>query len=206
MLYLVTNRHIANKDFFNIIEESIKGGIDKIILREKDLCTTKLLELSIEVKKITDKYNIPLIINSNLKVAQEINAYGFHCGYEDFISNKYKYDGVIGVSIHSIDEAIICEKKGANYVLAGHIFETNCKKGLPPKGLNFINELKKTISIPIIGIGGINETNINMILNTKISGVAVMSHIMASMNPYIDTKILKNHIQLIFGGDNHEQF
>ncbi len=194
LLYLVTNRHIAEKNFLKIIESAVAGGVDRVILREKDLDYGELLQLSKQVKYITDKYNTPLIINSNMDVAKNIKTYGFHCGFKDFINNKYKYSGILGVSIHSIQEAIISENFGADYVLAGHIFNTKCKKGLPPKGLDFLKELKKNISIPIIAIGGINEKNARKIINAGAMGVAVMSYIMQSKNPYYSAKIISSII------------
>jgi thiamine-phosphate diphosphorylase len=195
MLYLVTNRHIAKGDFFNIIKEAVAGGVDRVVLREKDLDFEELLQLAKYVKHITDEYDIPLIINSNIDVAKNIEAYGFHCGFQDFINNKYKYDGIVGVSIHSVEEGIECEKLGADYILAGHIFETECKKGLPPRGLSFLEELKNNVSIPIVGIGGIDEKNVRKVIDTGAVGVAVMSYIMQSKDPYSSAKVLKSSIK-----------
>lgn len=194
MLYLVTNRYIANKKFLEIIEEAVVGGVDRVILREKDLGFNDLFNLSKAVKKITDKYDVPLIINGNIEVARKVNAYGFQCGFKDFICNDYKYSEVIGVSIHSVDEGIVCEEKGVSYVLAGHIFETDCKRGLAPRGLNFLKELKENVSVPIVAIGGIDEKNANIVLDTGVAGVAVMSYIMGSMEPYKQVRLLKSNI------------
>jgi thiamine-phosphate diphosphorylase len=183
VLYLVTNRKLVeNNDFYGVINESVKHGVDAVILREKDLEVDELYELASNTKKITDKYNTPLIINSNINVAKKISAYGIHLSFNYFINNKIEYDGKIGVSVHNLEEAIMCEKLGADYILAGHIFPTDCKKNLAPRGLDFLENIRKNISIPLIAIGGINEYNIKDIYNVGADGAAVMSLIMQSTN------------------------
>lgn len=194
MLYLVTNRHIVRGNFLKNIESAVAGGVDRVILREKDLEYKELFLLSKYVKTITDRYDIPLIINGNIDVAEKTGTYGFHCGFQDFIENKYKYDGVLGVSIHSVEEAIKCEQLGVDYILAGHIFETECKKGLPPRGIEFLKELKENVSIPIVAIGGIDEKNAKQIMKVGVEDIAIMSYIMQSEDPYSSAKVLKNAI------------
>lgn len=195
MLYLVTNRKIKikSKNYIDIIEDSIKGGVDKVILREKDLRHKELLELANRVKKVTDKYNTHLIINGNIDVAKKIDAYGYHCGFYDYIKspNRYKIEGV---SIHSVDEAIEAEKLGADYILAGHIFKTDCKKGLEARGISFLRKLKSNVDIPIIAIGGICPANIQSIKEVGVKNIAVMSYIMTSNDSYCLAKRLKEKL------------
>ncbi|WP_132996136.1 thiamine phosphate synthase [Sporanaerobacter acetigenes] len=196
MLYLVTNRHIVRGNFLKNIENALAGGVDRVILREKDLECKELFLLSKYVKVITDRYDVPLIINGNIDVAEKTGAYGFHCEFQDFIENKYKYDGVLGVSIHSIEEGVKCEQLGADYILAGHIFETECKKGLPPRGIEFLKELKENVSIPIVAIEGIDAKNEKKVIKMGMEDIAVMSYIMKSKDPYYSAKVLKSTIEM----------
>lgn len=181
MIYLVTNRHIVNGDFYTKIKEACISGVDCIILREKDLDYDKYLDLAIKVKSITDKYNIPLIINGNIDVANNIDSYGYHCSFKSIIkeTKAYKYQGV---SVHSLKEAILAEEYGADYLLVGHIFKTECKKGLDPRGVNFIKEIIENVSIPVIAIGGINKNTVSKLYSNNIFNIAIMSGIMSSSN------------------------
>lgn len=185
MIYVVTNRNLIKKDsIYNVVENVVKNGADGIILREKDLSYASLLSMSKKIKSITDKYNVPLIINGNIDIALNIKAFGFHTNYEIFKKIKFKnniYEKLkIGVSVHSIEEAKKAESLGANYLLAGHIFETDCKKGLKGRGLEFIKEMHKNILIPIIAIGGINCSNLKDVLSNGACGAAIMSSAMTN--------------------------
>ena len=158
-----------------------------LTLREKDLDKNKYLNLVKKIYPICKKYGIDLILHQNydLNLDEKYNIEGIHLSYEIFKSlnknirekliKKYKR---IGVSIHSLEEAKDVENLGATYVVAGHIFETDCKKGLEPRGLNFIKELSSILTIPIFAIGGINEENSNLVLNSGAFGVCMMSSLM----------------------------
>jgi thiamine-phosphate diphosphorylase len=189
MLYLITNRNLTcGKDFYSIIDEAIKGGISTIILREKDLSYEQLLIMAKKLKNIIGSRNVKLIINSNLQVAKEVEAYGFHLSFEKFIKMKLSFKGIIGVSVHSLEESIAAEKQGADYLLLGHIFETDCKKDLPPRGIELIKSIKKNVTIPIIALGGISPENILKVMESGADGAAVMSTIMKAADPFIVTK------------------
>lgn len=203
-IFIVTNRHLIEKgNIYDVIEKCAANGADGVILREKDLSYDCLKKMAEGIKNITDKYNIPLIINGNIDVAKNVNAYGFHTGVDglrrmspmsQFISKHEEKEGlecifadfrrreydsqklVLGVSVHSSDEAIEAEKLGANYIIAGHIFETECKPGLKARGIEFIQKVCESVKIPVIAIGGITPNNLNEVLNTKVFGVAVMSY------------------------------
>lgn len=189
MLYLITNRNLASgNDFYRIIDEAINGGISAIILREKDLSYEELLAMAKKVKKIIGTRDVKLIINSSLEVAKEVEAYGFHLNFKKFIETKLCFKGIIGVSVHSLEEAIAAEKQGADYLLLGHIFETDCKKGLPPRGIDLIKTIKRNVNIPIIALGGINPKNILQVMEANADGAAVMSTIMQAEDPCTVTK------------------
>lgn len=195
MLYLITNRKLAyNKDFYRIIVEAIKGGISAIILREKDLPYEELLTIAKKVKEIIGTRDVKLIINSNLQVAKDVEACGFHISFEQFIKSKLSFNGIIGVSVHSLEEAVEAEKQGADYLLLGHIFQTDCKKGLPPKGIELIKDIKNKVTIPIIALGGIKPENILPVMEAGAAGAAVMSTIMEAKDPYTLTNQYTNKL------------
>ncbi|WFD12387.1 thiamine phosphate synthase [Tepidibacter hydrothermalis] len=192
MLHLVTNRKlIPDGNIFRVIEECVNAGIDSIILREKDLSYDELYNIAKEIKLIADKKSVPLIINGTLDVARDLKCHGFHTGFNCIKNKLPDFDGIIGVSIHSVEEAIQAQNLGANYIIAGHIFPTDCKKGLEPRGTDFIKKIKQNVEIPIICIGGINETNIKKVYESGSNGVAVMSSIMKSDNIYNTVHNLK---------------
>lgn len=183
-IYVVTNRHLIEQssNLCEVIEKCAFKGADGVILREKDLEYEALKHLGKKIKVITDKYNIPLIINGNIKVALDINAYGFHTGFENFKNMKINENIckkiAVGVSVHRAEEAMEAEKLGASYLLAGHIFETDCKLGLKGRGVEFLEKICESVTIPVIAIGGIKEDNIKKVLNAKAYGVAIMSSAM----------------------------
>ena len=197
-LNIITNRKLCeNENLERQIEKIFSAYEKKIILknfeivtltlREKDLDKNEYLNLVEKIYPICKKYGIDLILHQNydLNLDKKYKIGGFHLSYEIFKSlnknirekliKKYKR---IGVSIHSLEEAKDVENLGATYVVAGHIFETDCKKALEPRGLNFIKELSSILTIPIFAIGGINEENSSLVLNSGAFGVCMMSSLM----------------------------
>lgn len=187
MLYLVTDRKIAKKDFYHIVEESVAGGIDGIILREKDLSQGELKIMADKLKSLVKESKTELIINGDLSVAKAVEADGYHIGFNRLIKGNEKelreFHGKLGVSIHSLREAKEAEKRGADYLLAGHIFKTSCKEGLEPRGIGWLKEIINEVGIPVIAIGGIHPGTIGKLQSTKVYGVAVRSLIMQSLQP-----------------------
>ncbi|WP_335942027.1 thiamine phosphate synthase [Fusobacterium polymorphum] len=197
-LNIISNRKLCEnenlekqiKKIFSAYEKKIilkNFEIVTLTLREKDLDKNEYLKLVEKIYPICQKYRIDLILHQNydLNLDEKYNIGGIHLSYDNFKSlnknireeliKKYKR---IGVSIHSLEEAKDVENLGATYVVAGHIFETDCKKGLEPRGLNFIKELSSILTIPIFAIGGINEENSNLVLNSGAFGVCMMSSLM----------------------------
>ena len=175
----VTNRKLCD-DFYNRIEEISKINLKYLILREKDLEHKELLIMAKKIKNILNNNgNIKLIINSDVEVAKEINAFGIQLSFKDFSENKGNdFKGIKGVSIHSLGEALEVEKKGADYILYGHVFATECKKGLKPRGLEELKEICSKVKIPVYAIGGINKENYESVLEVGASGIAIMSSLM----------------------------
>ena len=197
-LNIITNRKLCeNENLERQIEKIFSAYEKKIILknfeivtltlREKDLDKNEYLNLVKKIYPICKKYRIDLILHQNydLNLDEKYNIEGIHLSYDNFKSlNKNIREGLIkkykriGISIHSIDEAKEVENLGATYVVAGHIFETDCKKGLKPRGLNFIEELSSILTIPIFAIGGINQENSHLAINSGAFGVCMMSSLM----------------------------
>ena len=197
-LNIISNRKLCeNENLEKQIEKIFSAYQRKIILenfeivaltlREKDLNKNKYLKLVEKIYPICQKYRIDLILHQNydLRLDNKYNVEGLHLSYNTFKSlnknireeliKKYKK---IGVSIHSIDEAKEVENLGATYIVAGHIFKTDCKKDLEPRGLKFIQELSLILTIPIFAIGGINQENFHLVINSGAFGVCMMSSLM----------------------------
>lgn len=197
-LNIISNRKLCeNENLEKQIEKIFSAYQRKIILenfeivaltlREKDLYKNEYLKLVEKIYPICQKYRIDLILHQNydLRLDNKYNIKGLHLSYNTFKSlnknireeliRKYKK---IGVSIHSIDEAKEVEMLGATYIVAGHIFVTECKKDLEPRGLKFIQELSLILTIPIFAIGGINQENSHLVINSGAFGVCMMSSLM----------------------------
>lgn len=189
MLTLITNRHICGEDKFkDVVTKAISAGVDQIILREKDLDDKDYSHYAAYFKTQL-KENQKLIIHSRISLAERIKADGVHFTFQDFMAmdeetiRTLKSGGsalVLGVSVHSLEEALASANKGANYLLASHVFETDCKAGLPGRGLKFIHEISLNVHLPIIGLGGISPENTLSVIEAGASGVAVMSAIMGA--------------------------
>ena len=197
-LNIISNRKLCeNENLEKQIEKIFSAYEKKIILknfeivaltlREKDLNKNEYLKLIEKVYPICQKYKINLILHQNydLNLDDKYKIDGIHLSYNIFKSlnenikaeliKKYKR---IGVSIHSLDEAKEVESLGASYVVAGHIFETDCKKSLEPRGLKFIEDLSSALSIPIFAIGGIDEKNSLSVINSGAFSICMMSTLM----------------------------
>ena len=197
-LNIISNRKLCEnenlekqiKKIFLAYEKKIilkNFDIVALTLREKDLNKNEYLKLIEKVYPICQKYKINLILHQNydLNLDEKYDIKGIHLSYSIFKSlnqnikaeliKKYKR---IGVSVHSLDEAKEVESLGASYVIAGHIFKTDCKKGLEPRGLKFIEDLSSALSIPIFAIGGIDEKNSLSVINSGAFSVCMMSTLM----------------------------
>lgn len=187
-LLAITNRHICNNEFLaqiqdictlnekNTVIESVS-----IVLREKDLSENDYKKLAADVLKICKKNNTECILHTYYKVAKELNCKKIHLPLHILKSNPniYKDFNEVGVSIHSVNEAIEAMHLGATYITAGHIFATNCKKGLPPRGLGFLSSVCSSVHIPVYAIGGISPANAEKAIDAGAEGVCIMSGLMA---------------------------
>lgn len=185
--YLVTNRdNKTDRQFFHIIEQAIIGGVSIIQLREKNTESKEFYEIAIKLKKLCDRYNVPLIINDRLDVAITVNGDGVHIGAEDIPGNVVRdiigSDKILGISASTVNDAIAAEELGADYIGVGAVFPTKSKV-TNEISIEKLKEIVESVNIPVVAIGGINENNISSLKNTGIKGVAVISAIMDSDDP-----------------------
>lgn len=184
LLYAVTDRRWLKKDqtLAEAVSDSVAGGVTMVQLREKNMPENEVEAEAIDLKKILHKKNIPLIIDNNVKICQKVEADGVHLGQDDMpvkrareiLGNKY----IIGATAHNVSEAIKAEKDGADYLGVGAAFgsstKTDAKKII---SLSEYVKITNAVSIPVVAIGGIDETNILQLNGAGLSGVAVVSAI-----------------------------
>lgn len=177
----VTNRLLCKDDFLCRIEEIAKCNPSGIILREKDLPEKDYKTLAEKVIKICREYNVPCILHSFVDVAIALNAGKIHLPLPLLrrMSETEKANfTAIGASCHSLEEAREAERLGCTYIIAGHIFATDCKKGVPPRGIEFLQSVCEGVSIPVYAIGGINVGNVKEVCKAGAKGACIMSGLM----------------------------
>jgi thiamine-phosphate pyrophosphorylase len=156
-----------------------------IILREKDLNEADYESLSKQVIEIGRKYDVPCILHSFADIAVKLNSDKIHLPLPvlrtipEVLKSRFK---IIGSSCHSVEEAVEAQKLGCTYIMAGHIFATDCKKGLAPRGIDFLKQVCSTVSIPVYAIGGIDGSKIKEVKNAGAAGVCIMSGLMKCEN------------------------
>lgn len=183
----VSARQHSN-NFLQSIKMIAKSDVEAIILREKDLSEDEYYLLAKNVKEICDKYNKKLIIHNFIDIARKLGIKNIQLPFSKFIAEKNLHRDFesIGTSVHSVDDAVIAEKSGADYIIAGHIFATECKKGLAPRGVEFLKAVCNAVKIPVYAIGGIDDNSVVELSNlncNNFSGVCVMSALMKNDNP-----------------------
>lgn len=199
-LYLVTDSRCREDEaFYETIESACKGGITVLQLREKEMSGRVLLERARKVKRITDRYKIPLIIDDRLDIAMAVDAAGVHLGQEDLpVSVARKLLGptkIIGATTKTVEQAQKAMEEGADYLGVGAIYPTTTKVKTVITKVSTLNEICQTTSIPVIAIGGLNESNCEVLRESPIQGIAVVSAIMKAENPEEATRNLKNKVQ-----------
>ena len=160
----VTNRRLSHRPFLEQIKRVCQLRPEAIILREKDLSETEYAKLAEEVYNITTSYDVRLIIHTYINVARELGINTVHMSLhnmreyrKEFIDNVNKTNNIkTGCSIHSVEEAVEARNMGASYITAGHVYATDCKKGLAPRGLDFLKNVCDSVDIPVYAIGGID--------------------------------------------------
>lgn len=195
LLYAVTDRSwLKNETLLQQAEKALDGGVTCLQLREKELCDDDFLAEAFEIKKLCAKYHVPFIINDNVDIAIKCNADGIHVGQSDMLASDVRKkigDGMIlGVSAQTVEQAVLAEKMGADYLGVGAVFSTSTKLDADNVSLDTLKKITNSVSIPVVAIGGISEENILKLKGSGICGAAIVSAIFASDDIAAATKHL----------------
>jgi thiamine-phosphate pyrophosphorylase len=201
LLYAVTDRTWLNDDtLYEQVEKAIKGGVTFVQLREKKLDKESFLDEALEIQKLCRKYDIPFVVNDNVEIAKEINADGVHVGQGDMgavnVRDILGDDRIIGVSVQTVDQAVLAQKQGADYLGVGAVFPTSSKADAEDVSYETLKAICEAVDIPVVAIGGISAGNVSKLKGSGISGIAVISAVFAAEDIESATKNLK---QLIAG-------
>ena len=201
-LYLVTDRSVMSaKSLEQAVEQAIQGGCTVVQLREKYASSREFFETAQRVKQITDSYHIPLIINDRTDICLAVNAAGIHIGQQDLpakiVRSMVGPDKIIGVSAQTVEQALLAEKRGADYLGVGAVFPTNSKDDAKEVTYETLKEIGEAVSIPVVAIGGITHDNIKELTGSKIDGIAVISAIYGANNIKNAASGLKEEISKI---------
>lgn len=186
----VTNRSLCERPFFEQIRRVCETKPAALILREKDLPETEYEELAEQVLEICEEYGVICIFHSYIEAAKRLGRRYVHLPLPLLRTCMQKTENeesgnenklILGCSVHSIEDAIEAEKLGASYLTAGHIFATDCKRGLPPRGTDFLKQVCETVNIPVYAIGGIglDDGKIDRVCECGAAGACIMSAFMA---------------------------
>ncbi len=184
-LYAVTDSMwLGNRTLPEVVKEALEGGATFLQIREKNLAYPEFVKLATEVKAVTDAYHIPYVVDDDVELAKEIDADGVHIGQSDLALVEARRvlgpDKIIGVSAHTVAEAVEAEKNGADYLGVGSMFTTSTKLDAEAVSKETLKEICEAVSIPVVAIGGIQKDNMLQLKGTKVDGVAVVSAIFAA--------------------------
>ena len=184
LLYAVTDRMWLNgRTLKEVVKESLDGGVTFLQLREKNLDDKHFLEEAVELQELCKQYKVPFIVNDNVDIALKMNADGVHVGQSDTEALDARKilgdDKIIGVSAQTVEQAMLAEKHGADYLGVGAVFPTSSKDDADAVSFETLSAICKAVKIPVIAIGGITEENLCKLGNSGICGIAVISAIYA---------------------------
>ena len=182
LLYAVTDRHWLNgRTLHEVVKESLDGGVTFVQLREKQLDEAHFLQEAKDLKELCRAYHVPFVINDNVELALEMDADGVHVGQSDMeagdVRAKLGPDKIIGVSAQTVEQAVLAEKHGADYLGVGAVFPTSSKDDATEVPFETLKAICEAVSIPVIAIGGITEDNVKELAGSGICGIAVISAI-----------------------------
>ncbi|HXX80110.1 MAG TPA: thiamine phosphate synthase [Thermodesulfovibrionales bacterium] len=201
-VYLISDRKLlsAHHLLFSAVEDALRSGVRAIQLREKDLSVREVLGMAYRMRELTRKYRARFFINDRVDIALCTEADGVHLGQSGIpvsaVRNMVKEGFLIGVSTHSMEEAISAEKEGADFVTFGPLFETPSKRVYgAPLGAEALREVRKRVSIPLFGIGGIKPGNVREVVQSGAFGVALISGILGKADIKGATEAYLNMMQ-----------
>ena len=196
LLYAVTDRHWLNgRTLYEVVKESLDGGVTFLQLREKTLDEAHFLEEAKELQKLCKEYKVPFIINDNVDIAVAMNADGVHVGQSDMeagdVRAKLGEDKIVGVSAQTVEQALLAQERGADYLGVGAVFPTSSKDDAVEVDHEMVKAICEAVDIPVIAIGGITKDNVQELSGCGLCGIAVISAIFAKPDIKKATEELK---------------
>ena len=199
-LYLVTDPKLSDGDLPGKVDTAIQGGVTLVQLREKTADSRQFLETALQVREVTDRYSIPLIINDRIDIALACNAAGVHLGQQDIPCKIAREilgpDKLIGVTAKTVEQAIQAERDGADYLGCGALFPSGAKPEAQPMTLSTLSEILASVHIPVTAIGGINAENVHLPVEAGANGVAVVSAILGHPDVSAAARKLREKIEV----------
>ena len=185
LLYAVTDRSwLGNETLYEQVEKALKGGATFIQLREKELDEEHFMEEAVALKELCHKYHVPFVINDNVRIAKDMDADGVHVGQSDMEADDVRKilgeDKILGVSAQTVEQAVLAEKMGADYLGVGAVFQTSTKTDAKEISHAILKEICESVNIPVVAIGGIGKQNIEALAGSGIAGVALVSVVFAA--------------------------
>ncbi|MDD6920433.1 MAG: thiamine phosphate synthase [Eubacteriales bacterium] len=202
-LYAVTDRSWLNgRNLKDDVKKALDGGVTFVQLREKHLSYEDFYSEALVIKELCVKYKVPFVINDNVDIAVKINADGVHVGQEDLEAKDVRRligdDKIIGVSAQTVEQAILAEKNGADYLGVGAVFQTGSKNDAKVIDLQTLKAICNSVNIPVVAIGGITYENTDVLQGSGADGIAVISAIFAQDDIEYATKTLLAKTDKIF--------
>ncbi len=196
LLYAVTDRAwVGKQSLYEQVESALKGGATCVQLREKNLDEDAFLDEAIEIGALCKRYGVPFFINDNVEIAIKCHADGIHVGQDDMkaaeVRKKVGDDMMIGVSVHSVKEALEAVKNGADCLGVGAVFSTSTKADANVLAKEILRDICAAVDIPVVAIGGINESNISALSGSGVDGVALVSAIFGSDDIEKECRLLR---------------
>ena len=199
-LYLVTDRALSlGRSNLEVIEAAVGGGVTLVQLREKEASTREFYQEGLKIKHYLEAAHVPLVINDRIDIALALDADGVHLGHEDMPVDVARKiigpDKIIGASAFTTEEAVAAESMGADYLGLSPIFVTKTKPELGEEiGIKKISSFKRSVKIPVVGIGSMNQSNAYVAVRAGLDGVAVISAICSQEDPRAAARALKNEV------------
>ncbi len=196
LLYAVTDRAwVGKQNLYEQVEFALKGGATCVQLREKELDDAAFLDEAIEIGALCKRYGVPFFINDNVEIAIKCHADGIHVGQDDMkaaeVRKKVGDDMMIGVSAHSVEEALEAVKNGADCLGVGAVFSTSTKADANVLAKEILRDICAAVDIPVVAIGGINKSNISALSGSGVDGVALVSAIFGSDDIEKECRLLR---------------
>lgn len=184
-LYAITDRHwLGERSLIDVVRESLDGGVTFLQLREKELDDADFYEEAVRLKAVAEEYSVPFIINDNVDIALKMDADGVHVGQNDMEAGDVRAllgpDKILGVSAQTVEQAVLAEKRGADYLGVGAVFPTGSKDDAIEVPHETLKAICEAVSIPVVAIGGITRANTKELAGSGICGISVISAIYAA--------------------------